>query len=54
MDSFFTRQGYSRPDATQRTSLCTVLHPLQDPDKSNWSEYPNIDYEVGNLMDGPN
>lgn len=32
-----------------RLVLCGILH--KTPDKSNWSEYPNIDDEVGNLMD---
>lgn len=32
-----------------RLVLCRILY--KTPDKSNWSEYPNIDYEVRNLMD---
>ncbi|MNV38323.1 hypothetical protein D3C71_1298700 [compost metagenome] len=32
-----------------RLVLCSILY--KSPDKSNWSEYPNIDHEVGNLMD---
>lgn len=32
-----------------RTIVCRVLRKRPDPD--NWSEYPNVDYEVRNLVD---
>lgn len=32
-----------------RLVLCGILYKI--PDKSNWSEYPNIDDEVGTLVD---
>ena len=32
-----------------RLVLCGILY--RTPDKSNWSEYPNIDHEVGNLIE---
>jgi len=35
-----------------RSLVCQVL--LKRPDPSNWSEYPNIDYEVRELLDNCN
>ena len=33
-----------------RTLVCSVL--LKRPDENNWSEFPNVDYEVRELIDG--
>lgn len=41
------RCGFAPSDL--RLLLCGILY--RAPDKSNWSEYPNIDYEVGNLIE---
>lgn len=41
------RCGFSPSDL--RLLLCGILYRV--PDKSNWSEYPNIDHEVGNLIE---
>lgn len=35
-----------------RSLVCQVL--LKRPDPGNWSEYPNIDYEVRELLDSCN
>ncbi len=39
--------GYDCP-SSQRTVICKVLRIRPDP--NNWSEYPNIDYEVDSLI----
>ncbi|WP_229483717.1 AbiJ-NTD4 domain-containing protein [Massilia horti] len=41
------RSGFAPSDL--RLILCGILYCV--PDKSNWSEYPNIDHEVANLIE---
>ena len=50
----FHATGLLKAGRNSANFVVYCLAPLQDPDKSNWPEYPNIDYEVGNLMDDPN
>lgn len=46
VDMLSKRAGLSRNDL--RTVVCEVL--LRHPDSTNWSEYPNIDQEVKDLI----
>ena len=39
--------GYQRPTA-QRQILCSALRIT--PDQNNWSDYPNVDFEVSQLI----
>lgn len=39
---------YGLNPSTLRSLVCNVLKKMPDP--SNWSEYPNINYEVTNLL----